>query len=260
MKVLITGGTGSLGQELAGHFSDVTIFSRNEANQVEMRSKYPHCKYLIGDVRDSDQVMAAVKGHDYVFHLAALKHIDICETQPDEAVKTNIVGTMNMVNACSQNGVKLVNMSSDKAINATSIYGMTKFIGEKIASDYVSIRSGNILWSSGSVLPLWRDQLEKKNTIRITDKRMTRFFVHPADLARYIISSKDEKGIKTTPMLSFNLYEIAVKFVELFGNSDSKIIETGMRPGERLHEYRDKETSSEHNICTDLNYIFDVNI
>ena len=89
---------------------------------------------------------------------------------------------------------------------------------------------------------------------------MTRFFVHPADLARYIISSKDEKGIKTTPMLSFNLYEIAVKFVELFGNSDSKIIETGMRPGERLHEYRDKETSSEHNICTDLNYIFDVNI
>ncbi|MBU1743254.1 MAG: polysaccharide biosynthesis protein, partial [Proteobacteria bacterium] len=224
---------------------EVFIFSRNEKDQVIMKKEHPEYHYIIGDVRDTTDVFSVVEGMDYVFHFAALKHIDICERQPQEAVKTNINGTMNVTNACRYHGVKLVNMSSDKAISPTSVYGMTKSIAEKIAGDYLSIRSGNVLWSSGSVFPIWKKQIEQNNKICLTSELMTRFFVHPKTLALYILKNKDKKGVLTIPMKSFRLYDIALRFIEEFGREGATIEITGLRPGERLHEFRDEETSSE---------------
>jgi FlaA1/EpsC-like NDP-sugar epimerase len=138
------------------------------------------------------------------------------------------------------------------------VYGRTKALAEamSIQAHYVNIRSGNVLWSSGSVLPIWKRQLETSNTIELTSKDMTRFFIHPTELALFILDHKDLMGTFIVPMKSFRLYDIAEEFIRKFGNKDSCILFTGLRPGERLHEFRDKDTSSEENICTDLNYIF----
>jgi FlaA1/EpsC-like NDP-sugar epimerase len=260
MKVLITGGTGTIGRALAKLCAswNTTIFSNHEQSQVDMRRDFPQCKYIIGDIRDYDSVLRATDGMDYVFHLAALKHIDICERHPQEAIKTNVMGTMNVINACKINEVMMVNMSSDKAINPTSVYGMTKYLAEKMADDdgFVSIRSGNVLWSSGSVLEIWSKSIKEKNEIGITSKDMTRFFVHPTELADFILCNRNEYGVKTIPMVSFRLFDIAQEFIARYGNSDTKIDIMGLRAGERLHEFRDEETSSEDSICTDLKYIF----
>jgi len=257
---LITGGTGSIGRAVAKQLlgNDITIFSRGEADQVVMKAEFPQFEYIIGDVRDYSEVQKAVCGMDYCFHFAALKHIDICERQPIEAVKTNVKGTLNVVEACEYWDTKLISMSSDKAINPTSVYGRTKALGEAMVNqaEYVNIRSGNVLWSSGSVLPIWKHQIETKNEINITSAEMTRFFVHPEELAKFIISKAGEIGTFMMPMISFRLIEIAEEFVNRFGNSKTKINITGLRAGERLHEYRDEQTSSAHCISHDLKYIF----
>jgi FlaA1/EpsC-like NDP-sugar epimerase len=121
---------------------------------------------------------------------------------------------------------------------------------------FVNIRSGNILWSSGSVLPLWKKQLKRDNQIHLTSREMTRFFVHPVELAQFIIEHKDMQGTFIIPMKSFRLYDIAEEFIRRYGYVDSIIKITEPRPGERLHEFRDEVTSSDKDICTDLNYIF----
>lgn len=259
-KILITGGTGTIGRALTRLCTewDVTIFSHHEQSQVEMKRDFQWCKYIIGDIRDYNSILRATKHMDYVFHLAALKHIDICQRQPQEAIKTNVMGTMNVINACKINEVMMVNMSSDKAINPNSVYGMTKHLAEKMASDegFVSIRSGNVLWSTGSVLEIWTKTIKEKNEISITSKKMTRFFVNSMELADFILCNRNEYGVKTIPMVSFRLFDIAQEFCSRFGNSDTKIDIIGLRAGERLHEYRDEETSSENSICTDMDYIF----
>jgi len=258
MKVLITGGTGSIGSALARLISDdVTIFSRNESVQVEMKHNYSF-KYIIGDVRDKHAIMKACGGMDYVFHFAALKHVEICEEQPMEAVKTNVIGTKNVINACYKHGAKLVNMSSDKAINSGNVYGKTKSLSEDIVTEagYLSIRSGNVLWSAGSVLPIWKQQIALTNKINLTSKEMTRFFIHVDKLVNFIWNAKDKAGVLTVSMKSFYLYDIAIEFLKRYGDGETMINITGLRPGERLHEFRDAKTSSKDNICTDLTYIF----
>jgi len=258
-RILITGGTGSIGQEVARHLSgnQITIFSRSEKDQVIMKSQFANCEFIIGDIRDKSEVCKAVKHKDYVFHFAAMKHIDICEKHPQEAVKTNVLGTLNLINACTFSKAKLVNMSSDKAINPASVYGRSKSLGEAMAQQagFCSIRSGNVLWSSGSVLPIWEKQIAESNEIRITSEHMTRFFIHPFELAEFIISKADDTGIFTVPMRSFKLIEIAEEFIRRVGNKYTEIVVTGLRQGERLHEFRDENTSSEE-VCHDMNYIF----
>ena len=259
-KILITGGTGSIGRELAKHLTgcEVTIFSRNEKSQVLMKQECPEYNYIIGDIRDEREIEQACIGKDYVFHFAALKHVDKCQIQPQEAMKTNVLGTLNVIHACN-NGCKLVNMSSDKAISPANVYGMTKAIAEAMVTQahHANIRSGNVLWSSGSVLHLWKTQLEKDNSIQLTAKEMTRFFIHPTELALFIIDHKDMIGTFTVPMKSFRLYDIAEEFIHRYGNKSSHIVFTDLRPGERLHEFRAEGMSSKDHICTDLNYIFD---
>lgn len=271
MKIAITGGTGTIGGALAKSISgenEITIFSRNEAAQVGMKSVYPafgegteyhKYRYIIGDVRDEDAIMRACEGMDYVFHFAALKHVEICEEQPMEAVKTNVVGTMNVINACYRHGAKLINMSSDKAINPVNVYGKTKSLAEDMVTKagYLSIRSGNVAWSAGSVLSKWKEQCERLKNIELTSKDMTRFFVRIEDLIDFIWKSRLKLGVVTIPMQSFRLYDLAKECSRRFGhNDDSKIEIVGIRPGERLHEFRNKDTSSEDCIGGDLNYIF----
>ncbi len=261
-ETLITGGTGTIGKELAMQLTIqgylVTIFSRNEHNQVVMKYKYPNYKYILGDVRDENALVKACKGKDYVFHLAALKHVDICEKQPIETVKTNINGTMNVISACISQGCKLINITSDKAVRPDNIYGKTKSIAESMINEtgFTNIRSGNVLWSSGSVLQVWKKQIEDDNCIKITDDRMTRFFIHPTELCEFIINHMDEQGTFTVPLKSFRIIDVAKEFIKRLGNEKTDMRIKGLRPGERLHEFLGENISSEQNICTDLNYIF----
>jgi len=260
MRVLITGGTGTIGKELVRQLTvqDVIIFSRNEYAQVLMKQEYPNADYIIGDVRDYDDILKATVGVNQVFHLAAVKHVDICEDQPQEAVKTNVIGTLNVVRACERNRCGLVSMSSDKAINPCNTYGLTKRIGEDmvVRAGFTAIRSGNVLWSSGSVLPIWKRQLETSNLISLTSKEMTRFFISQKDLVQFIINRQGVPGVHTIPMKSFRLYDIAMEFINRYGNEESEIKITSIREGERLHEFRDDIMSSQNYLCNDLNYIF----
>jgi len=271
-NILITGGTGTIGRSFAeGHIvhyvnshgapytkHDITIFSQDERAQVEMKREHPYFTYVIGDVREPSEIHRSCKGMDYVFHFAAIKHVNICEEQPQEAIRTNVMGTMNVVNACVYHGAKLVNMSSDKAINPGNVYGITKAIGEKMVEQdmFVSVRSGNVLWSSGSVLPIWKNQIKRYNRIDITSDEMTRFFINVKELTLFIWESRDKSGIFTVPMKSYLLKDIAGEFIKRYGNGETELNIVGLRPGERLHEFRDETTSSEHHISNDLNYIF----
>jgi FlaA1/EpsC-like NDP-sugar epimerase len=255
-KSLITGGTGTIGRCMAKSLKgyDVTIFSRGEQRQAEMKAKHPEFNYIIGDIRDSSGVYKAIKGQDYCFHLAALKHIDICEQNAREAIMTNVQGSLNVINACILNGCKLINMSSDKAVNPGSVYGRTKSLIEAVVlqAGFTNIRSGNILWSNGSVLNIWLDQIREKNEISITSMDMTRFFISPQTIVDFILSKMDDPGTHTVPMDAYKLIDLASAFIQKYGNDKTKIKVTGLRLGERLHEYRDENTCSSDNLKTNV--------
>ena len=177
--ILITGATGSWGQTLVASIlkkydvKQIICFSRGEPAQVFMRRKFnsSKLKFVIGDVRDYEAVQSATKNVDYIFHLAALKHVPVCEENVQETIKTNITGTINIVNAAIKNHVKkVIDVSSDKAVEPINLYGMSKAVGEKVIiqanelSDYtkfVCIRGGNVMGSSGSVIPLFIEQIKK---------------------------------------------------------------------------------------------------
>lgn len=255
-KIIITGGTGTIGKNIALQLSgnDVTIFSRSERSQAEMRLKHPQYNYMVGDITDYPAVFDAINGHDYCFHTAALKRIEVCEEQPMEACRINMFGSANVINACVVNGCKLINISTDKAINPSSVYGRTKALVENMVNQACgcNIRSGNVLWSSGSVLNIWVEQIKQNNSITITSVDMTRFFIKASDLASFVVSHADSTGTFTVPMQSYKLIDIAEKFIESYGNKSTKIKITGLRPGERLHEYRDEKTCSADNLSTNI--------
>lgn len=190
--ILITGATGSWGHELvkqllAKNPKEIRIFSRNEASQVAMQRKFKddRLRFIIGDIRDKDSIVTACHQVDLLFHLAALKHVPVCEDQPLEALKTNVIGTQNVIEAAIVNEVKkVVNISTDKAANPANFYGMTKAISEQLITHanlltektkFVTIRGGNVLGTSGSVIYVFKEQIETTGKVSITDKRMTRF-------------------------------------------------------------------------------------
>lgn len=254
--VLITGGTGSWGQELTKQLlnlgvKQIRIFSRNEDKQVWMNRSFDNSKlkFILGDVRDYNSVDYASRGVNTIFHLAALKHVPICEEQPTEAFKTNVIGTKNVVDAAIINRVKkVVDVSSDKAVAPLNVYGFTKALGERLAiqanqlSDYtkfVCIRGGNVLGTSGSVVPFFIKQIKEDNVMTITDVRMTRYFLTVEDAIKLLITAAD-KGIGgetfVMNMPSFYINTIAQVLKEQLGNKDTKIQEIGIRPGEKLKE------------------------
>lgn len=272
-KIFVSGATGSWGQTLVSlllkkyDVNQVICFSRNEYNQVAMKRKFdnPKLKFVIGDIRDLDAVKNATREIDYIFHLAALKHVPICEEWPDETIKTNIVGTQNIITAAINNKVKkVIDVSSDKAVDPINIYGMTKAIAEKLIinannisdfTKFVCVRGGNVMGSSGSVIPLFIDQIKSGNPINITDKRMTRFFLTLEEAIQLLFNASENSTggeIFVMNMPSCYITDLAEVLMETYGKVPMQI--TGMRPGEKLDEVLISSHESPLTYCYNENY------
>lgn len=254
--VLITGGTGSWGRELtkqllAGRVGRIIIFSRGELAQVNMKREFndDRLHFHIGDVRDIESLNQVMCGVDFVFHLAALKHVPVCEDHPHEAIKTNIDGTRNVCNAAIRFGVKkVIDVSTDKAVAPVNLYGMTKAIGERImihennnsrGTKFICIRGGNAIGSNGSAIPLFISQIQKQNYITLTDKRMTRYFMTLQEAVGLIFKAAEigvGGEIFVMKMPAFYMQTIAEVIAKRYGNPETEIVETGIRPGEKLDE------------------------
>lgn len=254
--ILITGGSGSWGNELTSQLLEfnpkqIIIYSRGEIAQVAMNRKFlnPKLKFVIGDVRDYPAIRKATKGVDYIFHLSALKHVPICEEQPDEAIKTNIIGTQNIIEAAIENNVKkVIDVSSDKACNPHNLYGMTKAIGEKLTLNaykdnpdiyFQVIRGGNALGSNGSAVPFFIDQIKRFNKVTITDLRMTRYFITLPEAIQLLFISANADfsgGLFVMKMPSCRIIDLIKVLIAHYGNSDTQIQEIGIKHGEKIHE------------------------
>lgn len=256
-KLLITGGTGSFGNAvltrfLNTNFEEIRIFSRDEKKQDDMRKIYndPRIRFYIGDVREYNSIENAIRGVDYIFHAAALKQVPSCEFFPIEAVKTNVEGTANVLDAAIRNGVKnAVVLSTDKAVYPINAMGMSKALMEKVMvakSKTVSAkqlvlsgtRYGNVMASRGSVIPLFIDQIKAGKPITITDPHMTRFMMtleDAVDLVLYAFTHAEPGDIfvQKAPATTIELLAIALK--ELY-NASNEIKIIGTRHGEKLYE------------------------
>ena len=272
-RIFICGATGSWGQTLATlllnsyNVKEIVCFSRGELQQVLMKRKFnnPKLKFVIGDVRDYEAVRMATRGVDYIFHLAALKHVPVCEENVQETIKTNIDGTANIVKAAMENHVKkVIDVSSDKAVEPINLYGMTKAVGEKLivqANDYsehtkfVCIRGGNVMGSSGSVIPFFIEQIKRGGPLTITDVRMTRFFLTLEEAIHLLFkASIDSIGGETFVMNMPACYIKDLAEVLMYEYGQVEVEETGMRPGEKLDEMLISAHESMLTFCYDDNY------
>ena len=256
-RVLIIGGTGSWGQELTRQLlqhhpdAEITVYSRGEHRQVSMHIAFndPRIRFVIGDVRDRDSLLRAARGIDTMFHLAALKHVPVCERNPEEAIKTNIQGTLNAVEVALERGVETcVLVSTDKAVDPINVYGVSKSMAEKVVTNanlrdgstrFVCIRGGNVLGTQGSVVPLFREQILRANEVTITDQRMTRYLMRLTDAIALIFkATADAKGgeVFVMKMPSVRIMDLAEVMIRRLGNDRTGVREIGIRPGEKLHE------------------------
>ena len=257
-KILITGGTGSLGRALtkrllAEKVDVIRIFSRNENKQVTMQSEFndDRLRFLIGDVRDLPRLQRSLEGIDIVFHTAALKHVPIIEYNPFEAINTNVIGSRNVIEAClSENVDRVVGVGTDKAVSPLNTYGATKLLMEKLfttASNYldkdkhktkfISLRYGNVLGSSGSVIPKFIQQIKSNQKITITDPEMTRFSITMDEALDFILESTiSGKGSEVfIPKLrAYKIDDVKVALQELIDNTGEEKIP--VRQGEKFHE------------------------
>jgi UDP-glucose 4-epimerase len=253
--LLITGGTGSFGNAVVRRFLDtdigeIRIFSRDEKKQDDMRRAYGSAKlkFLIGDVRDGASVKNGMRGVDYIFHAAALKQVPSCEFFPLEAIKTNVLGTENVLSAAVEAGVKkVVCLSTDKAVYPINAMGMSKAIMEKIftakarssgPTEICGTRYGNVMASRGSVIPLFIEQIKSGGALTVTDPSMTRFLMN-LDEAIDLVLFAFEHGqsgdlmVKKSPAATMGSLALALK--KLF-RADNEIREIGVRMGEKTHE------------------------
>ena len=257
--VLITGGTGSFGKRFIKKLLDnynckkIIIYSRDELKQFEMREelishKKSKClRFIIGDIRDKSRLMTALNNVDYVIHSAALKQIDTAEINPHECIKTNIVGTQNLIEACIEKNVKrVIALSTDKAVDPINLYGATKLAADKlmISANLISVhkdtifsvvRYGNVINSRGSVIPFFKKLINQKaQYIPLTDKRMTRFFITLNESVEFVLKSFErmQGGEIFIPKLP------SIKIIDIIKALDKnyKIKIVGIRPGEKIHE------------------------
>jgi len=274
--ILITGGSGSWGNELTKQLLDndptkIIIFSRGELAQVTMERKFRDTcvEFVIGDIRDASAVDRLFHNYkiDYVFHLAALKHVPVCENHPQEAIKTNIDGTTNLINAAIKYKIKkFIDVSTDKAVSPTNLYGMTKAIGERLTiqannlttdTDFVCVRGGNVLGSNGSVVPYFIDQIKKNNNVTITTKDMTRFFLTLPEAIGLLFQAVDNSvGGETyvMNMPSFYIKDLAQVLIEHYGDETTTIEEIGGTEGEKIDEILISDYESTDSYILNENY------
>ena len=260
--LMITGGTGSFGNAVLNRFlrtdiGEIRIFSRDEKKQDDMRheyqAKYPDVahkiKFFIGDVRSLESVRAAMPGTDYIFHAAALKQVPSCEFFPMEAVKTNVIGTDNVLTAAIECKVKcVICLSTDKAAYPINAMGITKAIEEKIAvaksrysgeTKICCTRYGNVMCSRGSVIPLWIDQIRQGNPITLTEPSMTRFIMsleEAVDLVLFAFEHGQNGDILVQKAPACTIQTQAEAVCELFGGKKEEIKVIGIRHGEKMYE------------------------
>tara|TARA_B100000989_G_C19504108_1_gene455653 strand:+ start:175 stop:1176 length:1002 start_codon:yes stop_codon:yes gene_type:complete len=257
-KLLITGGTGSFGKALLNkhinndQFKEIRIFSRDEKKQYELRKSLnsKKLKFYIGDVRDKSSIESVVNDVDFIFHAAALKQVPSCEFFPIEAVKTNILGTNNLLSVAKKNNVKkVVVLSTDKAAYPINAMGMSKALMEKVMianardlgkskSTFCGTRYGNVMASRGSVIPLFIEQIKAKKDITITNPEMTRFMMDldsAVDLVLHAFNKGENGEIFIQKSPAAKIKTIAQALIELY-NSKSKIKYIGIRHGEKMYE------------------------
>jgi len=283
-RILITGGTGSIGSTLVKEIlknhkpKQVRIFSRDDSKQFhlmqELGEKAP-VNFLIGDVRDKDRLMRAMENVDIVFHAAAMKHVFLCERNPFEAYRTNVQGTQNVIDCALASGVdRVVNISTDKAVNPSSVLGTTKLMAERLMlssifykgdkkTKFCSVRFGNVLWSRGSVFPLFVKQIRAGDSITLTDPEMMRFFMSMKEAAQLVLKAvqmtkESEIFVFKMPAVKMSdavdaLQEIMVE--DRLAGKKSPIRIIGAKEGERRHEKLLTIDESEHALETKELYI-----
>lgn len=254
-SVLITGGTGSLGKALIRYLMEntkarrIAIYSRDELKQHNLRNEMgedERLRWFIGDIRDLERLKRALHGVDFVIHAAALKQVDTGEYNPMEFIKTNVLGSQNVIDASIEAGVKkVVALSTDKASSPINLYGATKLTADKLfvaANNYSHsygttfsvVRYGNVMGSRGSVIPFWKSLADAGQPLPITDLRMTRFWISIEQAVQFVMVSLEimRGGELYVPRIpSMRIVDLAAAVAP-----DAKLEEVGMRPGEKLHE------------------------
>ncbi len=263
--ILVTGGTGSIGSKIVEGLlqyepRQIRVFSRDESKQFDLMHRLGNRKeisWLIGDIRDKERLSLAMEGVDIVFHAAALKHVLACEQNPFEAVKTNVYGTQNVIDCAFENNIeKVIGVSTDKATSPTNVMGCTKLLAEKIMlasyfykgkkkTKFAFVRFGNVLFSRGSVLPLFMRQIEKGGPVTVTDEEMARFVMSTGDAVKLIFKActmMQEREIFILKMPVLRIMDMAQALIDLYAPQagykpeDIKIDIIGKKMGERIYE------------------------
>jgi len=282
-KILVTGGSGSVGKAIVTEIlkykpKAIRILTNDENSIFEMNNSIgnkPSLTYMIGDVRDMERVKLAIRNVDVVFHAAAMKHVDICEANPFDAVKTNVIGTSNLIEAALlENVSKFIFISTDKATNPSTTLGASKLLAERITQDaghyrgigktiFTIVRFGNVLGSRGSVFQIFFDNLKHNQSLTVTDERMTRFVMSLSESANLILKvtviAKDGE-IYILKMPSVKIIHLAKTMIKIFQDKykkfDKKIIIGKIRNKEKLHEYL--ITSNEIQYCHDEGILYKI--
>ncbi|HLE04567.1 MAG TPA: polysaccharide biosynthesis protein [Anaerolineales bacterium] len=251
MKVLVTGGAGFLGRGILrqvqrGQLSwEVTVYSRDETKQDECRRRYPFARYVLGDVRDTERLTAALAAQEAVVHAAAMKYIPEAELNAEECVRVNIGGAESVIRAVRSNGwyAKVVGISTDKAVQPVNVYGATKMVMERLFADtaqlgdirFCCVRYGNVVGSTGSVIPLFQRQYAEEGRVKITNPNMTRFWMS-VDEAVGLVATALEQGSPGGVLVPF-ARAMKIEDVAKAATEDGVEVEIiGERPGEKLHE------------------------
>jgi len=274
--ILITGGTGSIGSHLVRKLVQtdchaIRVLTNNEHELYNLQNKYndnSKIRYLLGDIRDKERLVVATDGVDIIFHAAALKHVPICEHNPLDAIRTNVIGTQNIIEAAIETGVeKFAFISTDKAASPLTTLGATKLLAERLTIASMSyraktpilysVRFGNVLWSRGSVAELFLNQIKQDKPLTVTHPKMTRFTMTADDAIDLILSTSEiAKGgeIFVLKMKVMKIVDLAKAMIELYGSSQHKIIETGIRQSEKMFE--ELITHEEANRAREINNMY----
>lgn len=273
-SILITGGTGTLGKSLAenllkeSNIRRIAIFSRDELKQHDLRIHFKNdarLRWFLGDIRDLERLKRALHGVDFVIHAAALKQVDTGEYNPMEFIKTNVLGSQNVIDASIDAGVKrVVALSTDKASSPINLYGATKLTADKLfvaannysykyGTTFSVVRYGNVMGSRGSVIPFFKDLAEQGKPLPVTDLRMTRFWISVGDAVKFVLDSLEMMtgGELYVPRIP------SMKIIDLAHavSSESKLEEIGMRPGEKLHEEMISSDDSRRTIVLENRFV-----